>query len=195
MYMQYHQLQLHVLYLHLVIRRFCSMCLAAFDTLEQGEVSGLVETQFGYHIIKLEEKRAPEVRPFDQVQYDIRPKLVQVSGVDAAKKVASDLLYEIEIQDYEAALALETYKNLSLIVLETGFFSRDVTTIPQIGARWGYQGLIEELFDMEVNVIKVIEAKRSDGERVEAYFVATVLEKKPAAVPPFSESKRRFSAT
>ena len=58
----------------------------AFDTLEQGEVSGLVETQFGYHIIKLEEKRAPEVRPFDQVQYDIRPKLVQVSGVDAAKK-------------------------------------------------------------------------------------------------------------
>ena len=101
------------------------------------------------------------------------------------KKVASDLLYEIEIQDYEAALALETYKNLSLIVLETGFFSRDVTTIPQIGARWGYQGLIEELFDMEVNVIKVIEAKRSDGERVEAYFVATVLEKKPAAVPTF----------
>ncbi len=161
----------------------------AFDTLEQGEVSGLVETQFGYHIIKLEEKRAPEVRPFDQVQYDIRPKLVQVSGVDAAKKVASDLLYEIEIQNYEAALALETYKNLSLIVLETGFFSRDVTTIPQIGARWGYQGLIEELFDMEVNVIKVIEAKRSDGERVEAYFVATVLEKKPAAVPPFSEIK------
>ena len=161
----------------------------AFDVLTPGEVSGLVETQFGYHIIKLEEKRAPEAQPFDQVQYDIRQKLVQVSGVDEAKKVASDLLYEIEIEDYEAALALERYKELSLIALETGFFSRDVTTIPQIGARWGYQGLIEELFDMEVNVIKVVEAKRSDGERVEAYFVATVLEKKPAAVPPFSEIK------
>ena len=163
---------------------------AAFDTLGIGEVSGLVETQFGYHIIKLEEKRAPETQPFAQVQYEIQQKLVQVSGVDEARQVANDLLYEVEIQDYDAALAHENFKDLSLAVLETGLFSRDATTIPRIGARWGYEELIQEIFDMEVNVIKVLEAKKRTGE-VEAYFVATVLEKKPAAIPPFAEVKMR----
>ena len=162
---------------------------AAFDTLKPGEVSGLVETRFGYHIIKLEEKKASAVQPFADVQYEIQQKLVQVSGVDKAKEVASDLLYEIEIEGYDAALALERYKALSLVVLETGLFSRDVSTIPKIGAAWGYQGLIEEFFDMEVNVIKVVEVKRSNRQEVDAYLVATVLEKKPAAIPPFEEIK------
>ena len=162
---------------------------AAFDTLNPGEVSGLVETSYGYHIIKLEEKKAPEIQPFASAQYEIQQKLVQVSGVDKAKKVAEDLLFDIEIRDYDEALALEEYKQLSLAALETGFFSRDATTIPQIGATWGYQGLVDELFDMEVNVSKVIEAKKRTGQEVEAYFVATLLDKKPAAIPPFEEIK------
>ena len=162
---------------------------AAFDTLKPGEVSGLVETQFGYHIIKLEEKKASEIQPFADVQYETRQKLVQVSGVDKAKETASDLLYEIEIEGYDAALALERYKDLSLVVLETGRFGRDALTIPKIGATWGYQGLIDEFFDMEVDVIKVVEVKRARSQAVEAYLVATVLEKKPAAIPPFEEIK------
>ena len=161
----------------------------AFDTLNPGEVSGLVETSYGYHIIKLEEKKTPEIQPFASAQYEIQQKLVQVNGVDKGKKVAEDLLFDIEIRDYEEALALEEYTQLSLAALETGFFSRDVTNIPQIGATWGYQGLVDELFDMEVNVSKVIEAKKRTGQEVEAYFVATLLDKKPAAIPPFEEIK------
>ena len=160
---------------------------AAFDTLSPGEVSGLVETSYGYHIIKLEEKKAPEIQPFAQAQFEIEQKLVQVTGVDKAKEVASDLLYEIEIQDYDAALALEKYKHLSLTAMETGFFSRDTANIPKIGAAWSYQGLIDELFDVEVNVRKVIEVNKPRQQEVETYLVATVLGKKPAAIPPFDE--------
>lgn len=162
---------------------------AAFDTLTPGEVSGLVETSYGYHIIKLEEKKPPEIQPFAQAQLEVEQKLVQVTGVDKAKEVATDLLYEIEIQDYDAALALEKYKHLTLTAMETGFFTRDTANIPQIGATWSYQGLIDELFDMEVNVRKVIEVKKPRQQEVETYLVATVLAKKPAAIPPFAEIK------
>ena len=161
---------------------------ACFDMLNPGEVSGLVETSYGYHIIHLEEKKPPETQPFAQVQYEIQQKLVQIKGVEEAKEVATDLLYEIEIQDYEAALALDRYKELSLAGLETGLFSKDATDIPEIGSQWSYRGLTEEFFNMEVNVIKIVEAKNSNGE-IAAYFVATVLEKKPAAIPPFAEIK------
>ena len=162
---------------------------AAFDTLSPGEVSGLVETSYGYHIIKLEEKKAPETLPFEQARFEIEPKLVQAIGVDKAKEIASDLLYEVEIKDYDAALKLEKYEHLSLTTMETGFFNRNTANIPKIGSTWSYQGLIDELFDMEINIRKVIEVKRPRQQDVEAYLIATVLEKKPAAIPPFEEIK------
>jgi peptidyl-prolyl cis-trans isomerase C len=49
---------------------------AAF-ALKPGEVSGLVKTQYGYHIIKLEEKKPAGVQTFDEVKENIRQKLVQ----------------------------------------------------------------------------------------------------------------------
>jgi parvulin-like peptidyl-prolyl isomerase len=49
---------------------------AAF-ALKTGEVSGLVKTRYGYHIIKLEEKKAAGIQPFEDVKESIRQKLTQ----------------------------------------------------------------------------------------------------------------------
>ncbi|MFP4453523.1 MAG: peptidylprolyl isomerase [Desulfobacterales bacterium] len=49
---------------------------AAFE-LEPGEVSDIVETRFGYHLIKLEERKDKGVKPLEEVRGDIRENLEQ----------------------------------------------------------------------------------------------------------------------
>lgn len=62
----------------------------AVFALRPGEVSGPVKSQFGFHIIKLEERRPAGVRPFEQVRDMVRQKVSEgLADAEGSRRAAA----------------------------------------------------------------------------------------------------------
>ena len=65
---------------------------------ETGKVIGPVETQFGCHLILVEDKKEAKVRPFEEVQAQIHQQLIQGRQQEA---------YDAKVKELEAAYGVE----------------------------------------------------------------------------------------
>jgi peptidyl-prolyl cis-trans isomerase C len=75
--------------------------------LEVGETSGVVKTKLGYHIIKLTDRRAPQLKPLERVEESIRSKLRTLKRQKIFNALLGGLRKKTKIEINEKALSAE----------------------------------------------------------------------------------------
>jgi peptidyl-prolyl cis-trans isomerase D len=89
--------------------------------MQAGTISDVVKTQYGYHIIKLVDKKTATTRPLAEVRQQLNDQL----AYQRAQAQAADLAQNLEKQIKTAADLDKVAKAQGLTVQESGFFARD----------------------------------------------------------------------
>jgi peptidyl-prolyl cis-trans isomerase D len=93
---------------------------AAFS-MKPGDISGLVKSQFGFHIIKVTDRKAAATQSLDEVRVQIEDQVKSERAQKEADRIAADLAGKLTKPEDLDTVA----KPRGLIVSESIFFARD----------------------------------------------------------------------
>ena len=149
----------------------------AVFAMQPGTISDLVKTQYGYHIIKLVDKKNATTRPLAEVRQQLTDQL----AYQRAQAQAADLAQNLEKQITKAADLDKVGKAQGLTVQESGFFARDE---PILGLGPSPEAA-NKAFDMKTgDVAGPLRASRG-------FVFQTLVSKQDPYVPKIDEVKDR----
>ena len=146
-------------------------------TLEPAQISSLVKTQFGYHIIKVVDKKPGKVSTLPEVRQQILDRLAyETAGAQAAD------LAEAIAKEVSKPSDLDTAgKARGLTVQESGFFARG-ESIQGLGSS---PEAVSQAFEMKVGEVS------GPLQSARGFAFETVLALQPPSMPKLDEVKDR----
>ncbi len=152
---------------------------AAF-ALKKGEISDLVRTSFGYHIIKVEDVKEARTKTLEEVRDQIVEKLISIRAGDEAHEKALIFFDQMPYDTPLARYASEQDQEAK----ETDYFSQE-DPIPGIK---GDERLKQTLFSLREN--EASEVMEVQGK----FYIIQVTGRKPTAIPSLQEVSDRVKA-
>ena len=152
---------------------------AAFRA-SKGSITDLVRTDFGFHIIKVEDRRAAGSRSFEEVKDEIRKKIIQEKATELATDRSAAAYEEVALsQDFEGVA-----RKKGLTPITTDFLSSD-------------RPMTDENLDHKFLEIALSLKKGEIGPLVDldkGHFLIKCLDRKESYLPQLKEVRARVEA-
>ena len=147
-------------------------------SLNPGQVSDLVKTRFGYHIIQTEEKQTAHVKPLEEVKLQIVPQLQRQKQTAAAQAYAQQLASESQKNGMDKAAEAHGLKVVTTDYVPQG------SVVPSLADS---AALMTQAFSVKANTAPQTVAT---GEGMAVFQVADV---HTAHAPTFEEYKSHIA--
>jgi len=145
-------------------------------SLPKGQMSDLVKSSYGFHIIRVDDKQDAHMKSLDEVKSEIEPQLKHQKAQQIAQRDAQNLLADAQKNGIDVAAAKQ-----HVPVITSDYFARK-DMLPGLGPSPQFMDAVFAATDKTKPDI----APASDGT-----VVFQLVDTKPAATPTFEEIRSR----